>query len=83
MSSVAARFLSNIVRYPPPKKCFYLNPMEHKPVPLLTGKEAEYMLALKQEFRGAMKRLPFYIKSAATLCSVNRMHIPGWKFVHT
>ncbi|XP_028837159.1 DNA-directed RNA polymerase III subunit RPC7-like [Denticeps clupeoides] len=47
-------------------------PMEHKPVPLLTGKEAEYMLALKQEFRGAMKRLPFYIKSAASKKDVER-----------
>ncbi|XP_041963779.1 RNA polymerase III subunit GL b isoform X2 [Alosa sapidissima] len=40
-------------------------PMEHKPVPLVVSEEAEYMLALKQEFRGAMKTLPFYIKPAA------------------
>lgn len=40
-------------------------PLEHKPVPLQTGEEAEYMLALKQEFRGAMKTLPFYIRPAA------------------
>lgn len=39
--------------------------MEHKPVPLVMGEEAEYMLALKQEFRGAMKTLPFYVRPAA------------------
>ena len=44
---------------------FGLQPMEHKPVPLATGEEAEYMQALKQEFRGAMKTLPFYIRPAA------------------
>lgn len=40
-------------------------PLDQKPVPLHTGEEAEYMLALKQEFRGAMKTLPFYIRPAA------------------
>ena len=44
---------------------FGLQPMEHKPVPLATGEEAEYMQALKQEFRGAMKTLPFFIRPAA------------------
>ena len=39
--------------------------MEHKPVPLVMGEDLEYMLALKQEFRGAMKTLPFYIRPAA------------------
>lgn len=34
-------------------------------MPLQAGEEAEYMLALKQEFRGAMKTLPFYIRPAA------------------
>lgn len=45
--------------------CSYAKPLEHKPVPLQTGEEAEYMLALKQEFRGAMKTLPFYVRPAA------------------
>uniref|UniRef100_A0A452IZ07 DNA-directed RNA polymerase III subunit RPC7 n=1 Tax=Gopherus agassizii TaxID=38772 RepID=A0A452IZ07_9SAUR len=40
-------------------------PMEYKPVPLQTGEEVEYMLALKQELRGAMKNLPYYVKPAA------------------
>ncbi|KAL2084573.1 hypothetical protein ACEWY4_020091 [Coilia grayii] len=47
-------------------------PMEHKPVPLVVGEEAEYMLALKQEFRAAMKTLPFYIKPAAPKKDVER-----------
>ncbi|XP_062848481.1 RNA polymerase III subunit GL b [Trichomycterus rosablanca] len=46
--------------------------LEHKPVPLQTGEEAEYMLALKQEFRGAMKSLPFYIQPAAPKKDVER-----------
>ncbi|GAA6083564.1 hypothetical protein Q7C36_006820 [Tachysurus vachellii] len=47
-------------------------PLEHKPLPLQTGEEAEYMLALKQEFRGAMKTLPFYIRPAAPKKDVER-----------
>uniref|UniRef100_A0A8C3AVV6 Uncharacterized protein n=1 Tax=Cyclopterus lumpus TaxID=8103 RepID=A0A8C3AVV6_CYCLU len=39
--------------------------MEQKPLPLTGGEEAEYLLALKQEFRGAMKTLPFFIQPAA------------------
>uniref|UniRef100_I3IYZ4 DNA-directed RNA polymerase III subunit n=1 Tax=Oreochromis niloticus TaxID=8128 RepID=I3IYZ4_ORENI len=33
--------------------------MEQKPLPLTGGEEAEYLLALKQDFRGAMRSLPF------------------------
>uniref|UniRef100_A0A8C1JRT8 Polymerase (RNA) III (DNA directed) polypeptide G like b n=1 Tax=Cyprinus carpio TaxID=7962 RepID=A0A8C1JRT8_CYPCA len=40
-------------------------PLDQKPVPLQAGEEAEYMLALKQEFRGATKTLPFHIRPAA------------------
>ncbi|KAM4600554.1 DNA-directed RNA polymerase III subunit RPC7-like [Polymixia lowei] len=47
-------------------------PMEHKPVALVMGEEAEYMLALKQELRGAMKSLPFYIRPAAPKKDVER-----------
>lgn len=47
-------------------------PLEHKPVPLQMGEEAEYMLALKQEFRGAMRMLPFYIRPAAPKKDVAR-----------
>lgn len=47
-------------------------PMEHKPVPLVMGEEAEYMLALKQEFRGNMKTLPFYVRQAVSKKDVER-----------
>ncbi|XP_045078308.1 DNA-directed RNA polymerase III subunit RPC7-like isoform X4 [Coregonus clupeaformis] len=40
-------------------------PMPAQPVPLQTGDEVEYMLALKQEMRVATKTLPFYIRRAA------------------
>lgn len=39
--------------------------MEQKPLPLAAGEEVDYMLALKQEFRGAMRSLPFFIQPAA------------------
>ncbi|TSK34756.1 DNA-directed RNA polymerase III subunit RPC7-like [Bagarius yarrelli] len=55
-------------------------PLEHKPLPLQTGEEAEYMLALKQEFRGAMKTLPFYIRPAAPKKDVERY---SDKYQHT
>ncbi|XP_029479430.1 DNA-directed RNA polymerase III subunit RPC7-like [Oncorhynchus nerka] len=47
-------------------------PVEHKPVPLVMGEEAEYMLALKQEFRGNMKNLPFYVRPAVSKKDVER-----------
>ncbi|XP_028281388.1 DNA-directed RNA polymerase III subunit RPC7-like [Parambassis ranga] len=39
--------------------------MEQKPLPLTGGEEAEYLLALKQDFRGAMRTLPGFIQPAA------------------
>jgi len=39
--------------------------MEQKPLPLTGGEEAEYLLALKQDFRGAMRSLPCFIQPAA------------------
>lgn len=46
--------------------------MEQKPLPLTGGEEAEYLLALKQEFRGAMKSLPCFIQPAAPQRDVER-----------
>ncbi|KAL7392994.1 hypothetical protein ABVT39_005018 [Epinephelus coioides] len=46
--------------------------MEQKPLPLIAGEEAEYLLALKQEFRGAMKSLPCFIQPAAAQRDVER-----------
>uniref|UniRef100_A0A7N8XF65 Uncharacterized protein n=1 Tax=Mastacembelus armatus TaxID=205130 RepID=A0A7N8XF65_9TELE len=39
--------------------------MEQKPLPLAGGEEMEYLLALKQEFRGAMRNLPCFIQQPA------------------
>ncbi|XP_043935927.1 DNA-directed RNA polymerase III subunit RPC7-like isoform X1 [Protopterus annectens] len=46
--------------------------LDYKPVPLQTGEEVEYMLALKQELRGAMKSLPYYVKPAAPKKDIER-----------
>ncbi|XP_034029620.1 polymerase (RNA) III (DNA directed) polypeptide G like b [Thalassophryne amazonica] len=46
--------------------------MEQKPLPLAVSEEAEYLLALKQEFRGAMRSLPFFIRPAAPHRDVER-----------
>uniref|UniRef100_A0A3Q1FNM3 DNA-directed RNA polymerase III subunit RPC7-like n=1 Tax=Acanthochromis polyacanthus TaxID=80966 RepID=A0A3Q1FNM3_9TELE len=46
--------------------------MEQKPLPLTGGEEAEYLLALKQDFRGAMRSLPCFIQPAAALRDVER-----------
>uniref|UniRef100_A0A7M4E308 RNA polymerase III subunit G n=1 Tax=Crocodylus porosus TaxID=8502 RepID=A0A7M4E308_CROPO len=32
-----------------------------KPVPLKTGEDEDYMLALKQELRGTMKKMPYFM----------------------
>lgn len=45
--------------------CVVVQVMEQKPLPLAGGEEAEYLLALKQEFRGAMRSLPCFIQPAA------------------
>ncbi|KAJ6652105.1 hypothetical protein lerEdw1_013362 [Lerista edwardsae] len=47
-------------------------PLEYKAVPLQTGEEVEYMLALKQELRGAMRTLPYFIKPSAPKKDVER-----------
>nr|KAF6291374.1 RNA polymerase III subunit GL [Myotis myotis] len=39
-------------------------PLEFRPVPLPSGEEGEYVLALKQELRGAMRQLPYFIRPA-------------------
>lgn len=35
---------------------------DFKPLPLKAGEEEDYMLALKQEMRATMQRLPYNIK---------------------
>ncbi|XP_051949395.1 RNA polymerase III subunit GL a [Xyrauchen texanus] len=47
-------------------------PMQFRPVPLHTGEEVEYMLALKQELRASSKNLPFHVRTARTKKDVAR-----------
>ncbi|XP_048057066.1 RNA polymerase III subunit GL a [Megalobrama amblycephala] len=47
-------------------------PMQFRPVPLTTGEEVDYMLALKQELRASSKNLPFHIREARTKTDVAR-----------
>uniref|UniRef100_A0A8D0G992 RNA polymerase III subunit GL n=1 Tax=Sphenodon punctatus TaxID=8508 RepID=A0A8D0G992_SPHPU len=47
-------------------------PLDYKAVPLQMGEEVDYMLALKQELRGAMKNLPYFIKPVAPKKDVER-----------
>uniref|UniRef100_A0A8C8BTI0 Uncharacterized protein n=1 Tax=Otus sunia TaxID=257818 RepID=A0A8C8BTI0_9STRI len=36
-------------------------PTDNKPVPLKTGEDEDYLLALKQELRGTTKTLPYFL----------------------
>ncbi|XP_036045952.1 DNA-directed RNA polymerase III subunit RPC7-like isoform X2 [Onychomys torridus] len=47
-------------------------PLEFHPVPLPAGEEGEYVLALKQELRGAMRQLPYFIRPAVPKRDVER-----------
>ncbi|XP_028911485.1 DNA-directed RNA polymerase III subunit RPC7-like [Ornithorhynchus anatinus] len=47
-------------------------PLELRPVPLTPGEEGEYVLALKQELRGAMRQLPYFVRPAAPKTDVER-----------
>ncbi|XP_030000018.1 DNA-directed RNA polymerase III subunit RPC7 [Sphaeramia orbicularis] len=45
---------------------------DFKPIPLKAGEDEDYMLALKQEMRGAMQRLPHNIKRQSNKAEVER-----------
>ncbi|XP_041644398.1 DNA-directed RNA polymerase III subunit RPC7 [Cheilinus undulatus] len=45
---------------------------DFKPVPLKSGEEEDYMLALKQEMRGTMQRLPHNIKPLSNKAEVEK-----------
>uniref|UniRef100_A0A087XNY3 Polymerase (RNA) III (DNA directed) polypeptide G n=1 Tax=Poecilia formosa TaxID=48698 RepID=A0A087XNY3_POEFO len=45
---------------------------DFKPVPLKVGEDEDYMLALKQEMRGAMQRLPHNIKAQSGRADVEK-----------
>ncbi|XP_077571424.1 DNA-directed RNA polymerase III subunit RPC7 isoform X2 [Stigmatopora nigra] len=48
-------------------------PTDFKPVPLKVGEDMEYMLALKQEMRGVMQRMPRNLKF-----QTNKRGLRGW-----
>ncbi|XP_006885419.1 PREDICTED: DNA-directed RNA polymerase III subunit RPC7 [Elephantulus edwardii] len=50
--------LPDVVLKPPP----IFPDIDYKPVPLKAGEGEEYMLALKQEFRETMKRMPYFLE---------------------
>ncbi|XP_068616752.1 DNA-directed RNA polymerase III subunit RPC7 [Brachionichthys hirsutus] len=45
---------------------------DYKPVPLKAGEDEDYMLALKQEMRGTMLRLPHNIKTPSAKADVEK-----------
>ncbi|XP_038177754.1 DNA-directed RNA polymerase III subunit RPC7 [Arvicola amphibius] len=53
--------LPDVVLKPPP----LFPDTDYKPVPLKTGEDEDYMLALKQELRETVKRMPYFIEAPA------------------
>ncbi|KAM4875278.1 DNA-directed RNA polymerase III subunit RPC7 [Thomomys bottae] len=51
--------LPDVVLKPPP----LFPDIDYKPVPLKTGEDEDYMLALKQELRETVKRMPYFIET--------------------
>lgn len=51
--------LPDVVLKPPP----LFPDTDYKPVPLKTGEGEDYLLALKQELRETMKRMPYFIET--------------------
>ncbi|KAK1805223.1 hypothetical protein P4O66_019171, partial [Electrophorus voltai] len=49
-----------------------LKPLQFRPVPLPTGEEVDYMLALKQELRASSKILPSHIRPGRVKIDVDR-----------
>ncbi|NXK25692.1 RPC7 polymerase, partial [Arenaria interpres] len=49
--------LPDVVCQPPPP----FPSTDNKPVPLKTGEDEDYMLALKQDLRGTMKKMPYFL----------------------
>ncbi|XP_032531219.1 DNA-directed RNA polymerase III subunit RPC7 isoform X1 [Chiroxiphia lanceolata] len=49
--------LPDVICKPPPP----FPSTDNKPVPLKTGEDEDYMLALKQDLRGTMKRMPYFL----------------------
>ncbi|XP_031467710.1 DNA-directed RNA polymerase III subunit RPC7-like, partial [Phasianus colchicus] len=56
----------------PPVPAVTPQAVECRAVPLPGGEEVEYMLALKQELRGAMKGLPYFVRPGAPHRDIER-----------
>uniref|UniRef100_A0A8C9HF59 DNA-directed RNA polymerase III subunit RPC7 n=1 Tax=Piliocolobus tephrosceles TaxID=591936 RepID=A0A8C9HF59_9PRIM len=61
--------LPDVVLKPPP----LFPDADYKPVPLKTGEGEEYMLALKQELRETMKRMPYFIETPEERQDIERI----------
>jgi DNA-directed RNA polymerase III subunit RPC7 len=64
----AGEALPGPVLQPPP----IYPPMENRPVPLQTGVEGEYMLALKREFVEFLRESPAFITPSAAKADIER-----------
>ena len=51
---------------------FVFQPLEYKPVPLDMNEEQRYLLALKEEYKGAMRESPYYILPANKITDIQR-----------
>ncbi|XP_054544099.1 DNA-directed RNA polymerase III subunit RPC7 isoform X2 [Talpa occidentalis] len=60
--------LPDVVLKPPP----LFPDTDYKPVPLKTGEGEDYMLALKQELRETMKRMPYFIETTEEKQDIER-----------
>uniref|UniRef100_A0A3B3ZLW5 DNA-directed RNA polymerase III subunit n=1 Tax=Periophthalmus magnuspinnatus TaxID=409849 RepID=A0A3B3ZLW5_9GOBI len=55
-----------------PTSCVCGQVLEQKPLPLSGGEQVEYLLALKQEFRGASRNLPSFLQTKVQRRDVER-----------
>ncbi|KAM6363273.1 DNA-directed RNA polymerase III subunit RPC7 [Pluvialis apricaria] len=60
--------LPDVMRQPPP----LFPSTDNKPVPLKTGEDEDYMLALKQDLRGTMKKMQYFLSVEEDLFSMER-----------
>lgn len=78
--------LPDVVLKPPP----LFPDTDYKPVPLKTGEGEDYMLALKQELRETMRRMPYFIETPEEKQDIERYNkrymkvykeewIPDWR----
>lgn len=79
---------ASVLQPPPP-----FPPLQFKPVPLASEESYEYMLLLKQEFRGSMRDSPYFVKPLDKKKDIERYSdkyqsqvndnqwVPNWKYL--